>query len=187
MNEWARNIQALVDEIDRCIKQQDGETLTLERLSKRMGYSKFYVSRQFRAISGMQLGEYLRNRRLAFALREVRDSESGLLDIAVKYGFSSHEAFTRAFKAAYGITPSAYRTHPVPVVLRTVLRPFDCYLLGIGGTGMVKQGEVKTYFVTIPAHKFLGRTARRSAVCWRASRASWTTWAAARRTAARGR
>ena len=76
MNEWARSIQTLVDEIDRCIKQQDDDALTLARLSERMGYSRFYVSRQFRAISGMQLGEYLRNRRLAFALREVRDSET---------------------------------------------------------------------------------------------------------------
>lgn len=58
MNEWARSIQTLVDEIDRCIKQQDDDALTLARLSERMGYSRFYVSRQFRAISGMQLGEY---------------------------------------------------------------------------------------------------------------------------------
>ncbi|MFR8977161.1 MAG: hypothetical protein ACLVJB_04775 [Christensenellales bacterium] len=56
MNEWARSIQTLVDEIDRCIKQQDDDALTLARLSERMGYSRFYVSRQFRAISGMQLG-----------------------------------------------------------------------------------------------------------------------------------
>ena len=67
MNEWAKGIQTLVDEIDRSIKEQDDEALTLARLSERMGYSKFYVSRQFRAVSGMQLGEYLRNRRLAFA------------------------------------------------------------------------------------------------------------------------
>ena len=84
MNEWARSIQTLVDEIDRCIKQQDDDALTLARLSERMGYSRFYVSRQFRAISGMQLGEYLRNRRLAFALWVVRASQSKLLDIAVE-------------------------------------------------------------------------------------------------------
>lgn len=53
----------------------------------------------------MQLRDYLRRRRLAFALREVRDSERSLLDIALDYGFSSHEAFTRAFKDAYGVTP----------------------------------------------------------------------------------
>ena len=76
MNEWARSIQTLVDEIDRCIKQQDDDALTLARLSERMGYSRFYVSRQFRAISGMQLGEYLRNRRLAFALCEASRTAS---------------------------------------------------------------------------------------------------------------
>ena len=72
------------------------------------------------------------------------------------YGFSSHEAFTRAFREAYGITPSQYRRKPVPVVLRTIIRPFDCYLIENGGNNMpYSDGTVKTYFVTIPAHKFL--------------------------------
>ena len=104
----------------------------------------------------MSLKDYLRHRRLAFALRDVRDGENGFLDIALNYGFSSHEAFTRAFKSAYGVTPSEYRGCPGPIVLRTVLRPFDCYLLGIEGAGMAKQAEnIKTYFITIPEHKFL--------------------------------
>lgn len=76
----------------------------------------------------------------------------GILDIALNYGFSSHEAYTRAFKEAYGITPSEYRQNPVPVVLRTVIKPFDCYLLENGGFGMENTTEdVKIYFVTIPA------------------------------------
>jgi AraC family transcriptional regulator len=154
--EWYRKIQEMVGEIDRCIKSQNDEALTLVHLARKLGYSEFYVSRKFREISGMQLRDYLRYRKLAFALKELRDTENGILDIALQYGFSSHEAFTRAFKEAYGLTPSEYRLNPAPVVLRTVIKPFDCYLLGIGGTGMAKSsGEVKTYFVTIPAHKFL--------------------------------
>jgi AraC-like DNA-binding protein len=77
--------------------------------SRKLGYSEFHTTRKFKEISGMQFRDYLRNRRLAFALREVRDSEKSLLDIAFDYGFSSHEAFTRAFKATYGITPGEYR------------------------------------------------------------------------------
>jgi hypothetical protein len=78
------------------------------------------------------------------------------LDIAFDYGFSSHEAFTRAFKATYGIAPSEYRKKPEPVILRTKIVPFDRYFLGIGEIGMAKSTEdVKIYFVTIPAHKFL--------------------------------
>lgn len=156
MREWYKQIQTIIDEIDMCIKKHDDETLMLKQLSGKLGYSEFYLSRKFKEISGMTFREYLRYRRLAFALKEIRDTEKSILEIALNYGFSSHEAFTRAFKAAYGITPSEYRQNPVPVVLRTIIKPFDCYLLGVGGCGMEKTTEdVKIYFVTIPAHKFL--------------------------------
>ena len=156
MEEWLRNIQRIIGEIDLCIKNCNSEEITLKRLSDSLGYSEFYVSRKCREISGMQFRDYLRYRRLAFALKDVRDTDRSLLDIALDYGFSSHEAFTRAFKEAYGITPSEYRQKPVPVVMRTIIKPFDCYLLGIGGTGMAEStDDIKIYFVTIPAHKFL--------------------------------
>lgn len=156
MYEWRKMMQQMINQIDKCIKQNDDEALSLSNLSKNLGYSEYYVSRKFKEISGMQYRDYLRYRRLAFALKELRDTENGILNIALKYGFSSHEAFTRAFKEAYGITPSEYRQNPGPVVLRTILKPFDCYLLGIGGSGMENSiKDVKIYFVTIPAHKFL--------------------------------
>lgn len=156
MEEWARNVQTIVDEIDRSIRGGDDEILALDRLARKLGYSAFYVSRKFREVSGMSFKEYLRSRKLAFALKELRDTRSGILDIALAYGFSSHEAFTRSFKKLYGMTPSDYRRHPVPVALRTVLRPFDCFLLEMGGNAMKSSIEgVKTYFVTIPAHRFL--------------------------------
>lgn len=156
MYDWYRNIQDIIDEIDACIKNHDDEALALSRLAKSLGYSEFYVSRKFSEISGMSLRDYMRFRRLAFALTELRDTDRGILDIALDYGFSSHEAFTRAFRDAYGITPSEYRKKPVPVVLRTILRPFDCYLMDIGGLGMKETNQkIKTYFITIPKHKFL--------------------------------
>ena len=156
MYEWEQQIQSIVDEIDHCIKARNDEALTQRALSDRLGYSEFYTTRKFREISGMPLRDYLRGRRLAFALKEVRDSEKSLLEIALDYGFSSHEAFTRAFKDAYGVTPSAYRKDPKPVVLRTKLNPFDRYFLGLGEIGMVSSTDnVNIYFITIPAHKFL--------------------------------
>jgi AraC-like DNA-binding protein len=156
MYEWHKQIQIIVDEIDECIKHHNDEAISLQYLSHKLGYSEFHTTRKFKEISGMLFRDYLRNRRLAFALIEVRDSERSILDIAFDYGFSSHEAFTRAFKVTYGITPREYRKKPVPVVLRTKIVPFDRYFLGIGEIGMVKSNEdVKIYFVTIPAHKFL--------------------------------
>lgn len=155
MSEWRKQVQTIIEEIDAGIKKHD-ESLTLESLAQRLGYSAFYLSRKFAEISGMQFRDYLRYRKLAFALKEVRDTEKGILDIALSYGFSSHEAFTRAFKEAYGITPSEYRRNPIPLVLRTIIKPFDCYLMEkCGGTGEGLAEDVKTYFVKIPAHKFL--------------------------------
>ena len=98
INEWYMNIQNIVDDIDRCIRSGEDEKLTLGRLSQTLGYSEYYVSRKFSEISGMKLRDYMRYRRLAFALRELRDTDNGILDIALDYGFTSHEAFTRAFK-----------------------------------------------------------------------------------------
>lgn len=156
MYEWHKQIQIVVDEIDECIRRKDDDALTLRFLSRKLGYSEFHTTRKFKALSGMSLRDYVRLRRLAFALIDVRDTDKSLLNIAVDYGFSSHEAFTRAFKAAYGLTPSDYRKKPVPVVLRTKINTFDRYILGIGEIGMVKSSEeIKIYFVSIPAHKFL--------------------------------
>ena len=77
MYEWRRQIQQIVDEIDGCIRSHDDAALTLRSLSRTLGYSEYYTTRKFREISGMQLRDYLRRRRLAFALREVRE-ETGL-------------------------------------------------------------------------------------------------------------
>ncbi|MFA6784704.1 MAG: helix-turn-helix transcriptional regulator [Sphaerochaeta sp.] len=130
--------------------------MTLCFLLQKLGYSEFYTTRKFKEISGMQFRDYLRYRKLAFALKEVRDREKSFLNIAIDYGFSSHEAFTRAFKRTYGVTPSAYRKNPKPVVLRTKINPFDRYFLGFGEIGMIQStDDVNIYFVTIPAHKFL--------------------------------
>lgn len=154
--QWQKKIQHIVDRIDDCIRNKNDESLTLKLLAQEFGYSESHFSRRFRQVSEMQFRDYLRYRKLAFALRQLRDTDNSVLQIALDHGFSSHEAFTRAFREAYGLTPSEYRKHPVPVALRTILRPFDCYLMENGQTGMTStQGRVKTYFVTIPAHKFL--------------------------------
>ena len=75
METWHKNIQLLVDAIDECIKQKEDETLTLRRLGQVIGYSEYTVSKKFREIAGMHLRDYLRYRRLAFALKALRDTQ----------------------------------------------------------------------------------------------------------------
>lgn len=82
MYEMQKQIQVIIDEIDRCIKQQNDEAMTLSVLSRKLNYSEFYITRKFKEISGMTFRNYLRRRKLAFALKELRDSERNILDIA---------------------------------------------------------------------------------------------------------
>lgn len=156
MFEWEKQVQIIIDEIDKRILDKDDESLSLKALAKLLGYSEFHTTRKFKEVSGLGLKDYMSLRKLAFALKELRDSKKSVLEIALNYGFSSHEAFTRAFKRTYGLTPIDYRKKPRPVVLRTRICAFDRYLLGLDEIGIVKSVEdIKVYFVTIPAHKFL--------------------------------
>ena len=81
MRAWHNQMQRMIDEIDACIRAHEDEKTTLDALSRSLGYSAFYISRRFREISGMQFRDYLRYRRLAFALEEVRYTQRGLLEI----------------------------------------------------------------------------------------------------------
>ncbi len=112
MYEWQRQIQTIVMRSTECIKNYNDEALNTVLSFPKAGLLKFYTTRKFKEISGIPFRDYLRLRKLAFALKEVRDSGKSILDIAFDYGFSSHEAFTRAFKRTYGVTPSEYRKRP---------------------------------------------------------------------------
>ena len=85
--EWYRSIQELVNEIDDCIRAGNDEALTLTHLSEKLGYSRYHVSRKFSEIAGMQMRDYLRYRKLAFALKDIRDTQASILEVAMNHGF----------------------------------------------------------------------------------------------------
>ncbi|KAF0194226.1 MAG: transcriptional regulator [Bacillota bacterium] len=157
MFEWHRTIQRMVNIIERQIGGGNDELIALQALARELGYSQFHVTRQFKNLTGMTFRKYLGLRRLAHSVVELRDSDNGIIDIAMKWGFSSQEAYTRAFKRDFGMTPSIYRQRKIPLVLQ--LRPitFDPYSLGLGESSMSKHElqSVSATVVTLPAHKFL--------------------------------
>jgi AraC family transcriptional regulator len=65
--------------------------------------------RFFSYMTGMTLTEYIRRRRLTLAAYELQNSNSKVIDIAVKYGWDSADAFTKAFTHQHGITPKMAR------------------------------------------------------------------------------
>lgn len=101
----AQTIANMLDWIELHLDQP----ITLPQLAAHFGYSPCYCSAQLRAHLNAPFRIYLTSRRLACAAEALRLTDRRILDIAVQYGFSSHESFAHAFRRTYGRTPSSYR------------------------------------------------------------------------------
>jgi AraC family transcriptional regulator len=71
--------------------------------------SEFHFKKMFSFLSGVSLTEYIRRRRLTQSAYELIHSPMKIIDIAVKYGYSSPDSFSRAFQVLHGVTPSEAR------------------------------------------------------------------------------
>ena len=67
--------------------------------------SEYHFKRMFSFLAGITLSEYIRRRRLTLAAFELKDSNIKVIDVAIKYNYSSPDSFTRAFQNLHGITP----------------------------------------------------------------------------------
>ena len=82
---------------------------TLDDVAAVAGLSKFHLVRAFGTYFGKSVMRYARERRLSEAAKQLAVTDDGILDIALQYGYNSHEAFTRAFKDQFGVTPTSIR------------------------------------------------------------------------------
>lgn len=110
---YYKNMQKAVDYMEANLK---GE-ITLAEIASRSGYSVPHFHRIFTALTGHSAAGYLRKRRLSQAMVELMTARDDILTIALNYGFESHEAFTRAFRSAYGIPPSIFRKQGTQALL----------------------------------------------------------------------
>ena len=88
---------------------------SIQEAAQIAGCSEYHFRRMFSFLAGMPLGEYIRRRRLTLAALELRQSDVKVIDVAVKYRYESPDAFTRAFQALHGVTPSEARQGNVPL------------------------------------------------------------------------
>lgn len=84
--------------------------LSLESIAQDVGVSRYHLSRAFSFATGCGLALYVRGRRLSEAARQLLNGAPDILSVALDAGYSSHEAFTRAFKQHFGLTPEQVRT-----------------------------------------------------------------------------
>lgn len=91
------------------IEEDPGRPVDVAAMARTALTSEHHLRRMFAALAGMPLSEYVRRRRLTLAGAEVMEGDRALLDIAVDYGYSSAEAFNRAFRAVHGVSPGQAR------------------------------------------------------------------------------
>jgi AraC family transcriptional regulator len=107
------------------------EPVTLDDVARSAGVSRYHLSRAFGYATGVPLTGYLRARRLSEAARALAAGAPDILDLALHLGYGSHEAFTRAFREQFGVTPESVRgagstTHLTltePIAMEAALLP----------------------------------------------------------------
>jgi AraC family transcriptional regulator len=83
--------------------------LTLDDIAGVAGVSRYHVSRAFGEALGRPITRYVRGRRLTEAAKALASGATDILAVALESGYGSHEAFTRAFREQFGLTPESVR------------------------------------------------------------------------------
>jgi AraC family transcriptional regulator len=102
-------MSAVIEKALWLIEHRYGEDLSLDDIASHCGVSRFYLSRRFPAATGFSVTAYLRARRLTEAAKALAAGAPDILDVALIATYGSHEAFTRAFRDQFGMTPEQLR------------------------------------------------------------------------------
>ena len=91
------------------IERNSGHALTLDGIAAACGVSRSHLAHAFGTATGLSVMHYLRGRRLSEAARALADGAPDILSVALDAGYGSHEAFTRAFRDRFQLTPESVR------------------------------------------------------------------------------
>ncbi|MDD5936519.1 MAG: AraC family transcriptional regulator [Clostridiales bacterium] len=108
--------------------------IDFQKAAEFTGYSSAYFQRIFTCIAQITVVEYVRKRRMTLAAAELKDSNIQILDLAIKYGYHSADAFTKAFRSFHGVTPSEARNSTTRVNSFSPLR----FHISVEGTTEMK-------------------------------------------------
>ena len=126
------------------------EEIDIVGLAASLGTTEYHLRRMFSSLAGMPLSEYIRRRRMAVAAADVL-AGGELLDIAVRYGYGSTEAFGRAFRSVHGAGPGDVRRDGGPLHTQSQLR----FRLTVEG-----NTTMDTRIADRPAFRLIGHAAR---------------------------
>jgi AraC-like DNA-binding protein len=104
------------------IESHLGGDLSLELIARDVGVSPYHLSRAFGTATGCGLAHYVRARRLSEAAKALLNGAPDILSVSLDSGYGSHEAFTRAFRQHFGLTPERARAQR-PTTILDLLEP----------------------------------------------------------------
>ena len=109
--EWIERLNETINYIEEHLTDE----IDYEELAKIAGCSTYHFQRMFAYMADVSLSEYIRRRKLSLAAVDLQGSDAKIIDIALKYGYNSPTAFTRAFQTIHGVAPSLVRSEGVSV------------------------------------------------------------------------
>jgi AraC family transcriptional regulator len=115
------------------------DALSIDDAASNAALSRSHFDRVIRAVAGEPPVAFRRRVLLERAAYQLATSTTGILEIALECGYSSHEAFVRAFRRAYGVNPSEWRASPRQIKLPT---PNHVHFHPPGGLRLPKRNEV---------------------------------------------
>lgn len=111
--------------------------LDLKLMGQRFGFTENYIRELFAGQAGVSIMQYYKRRRIILSASQLLHTDKRILDIALEWGFGSHEAYTRAFAKVLGMTPSAFRSAR-PVLGKSQLGP------GVYGLELLAEKEKRS-------------------------------------------
>lgn len=103
---WLENLSNSIEYIEENIDKE----ISYDEAARIACCSTYYFQRMFSYVVGISLSEYIRRRRMTQAAFELQRTNNKIIDIALKYGYSSPTSFNRAFKNIHGVTPAAAKS-----------------------------------------------------------------------------
>ena len=111
-----------LNELVEYIEKHLTDEIKYDKLAKILAVNEYTLSRIFLFVTNMSITEYIRKRRISMAAMELINSNSKVIDIAVKYGYDSSISFSRAFKKMMGFNPKDIKKNKDFIKLFPILK-----------------------------------------------------------------
>ncbi len=109
--EWIERLNKTISYIEEHLTEE----ISYDELARIACCSTYHFQRMFAYMASIPLSEYIRRRRMSLAAIDLQNGNEKIIDISIKYGYSSPTAFNRAFQSVHGIAPSMAKKEGTPM------------------------------------------------------------------------